>query len=321
MPGRERERRIRLPTKAGERGALAGIVTRGRHTYLHEDFYHSVLTWRWWQFFTFVAVAFLGLNAVFALLYSLQAGSIANSDGSLEDAFYFSVQTFATIGYGGMMPATRFAHLVVTVEAISGILSVALITGLTFAKFARPTARVLFSEKIIIGRRNGVPHLMLRMANWRRNMVVEAQLRVLVLVDETTAEGEKLRRPVEVKLVRDRNPMFILSWTAMHTIDETSLFHGPDALDRLRAQRADIVVTFSGLDETIGQSIMARYRYTLDDIVFGARFRDVLSLQEDGTRLLDFGKFHDIEPTGGEPDEASTSADASAKRHPDRQVR
>ena len=319
MAGRERERRIRLPTKAGERGALAGIVTRGRHTYFHEDFYHSVLTWRWWQFFTFVAVAFLGLNAVFALLYSLQAGSIANSDGSLEDAFYFSVQTFATIGYGGMMPATRFAHLVVTVEAISGILSVALITGLTFAKFARPTARVLFSEKIIIGRRNGVPHLMLRMANWRRNMVVEAQLRVLVLVDETTAEGEKLRRPVEVKLVRDRNPMFILSWTAMHTIDETSLFHGPDALDRLRAQRADIVVTFSGLDETIGQSIMARYRYTLDDIVFGARFRDVLSLQEDGTRLLDFSKFHDIETLDGEPDEARTSA--SAKSHPDRQVR
>jgi inward rectifier potassium channel len=210
------------------------------------------------------------------------------------------------------------------VEAISGILSVALITGLTFAKFARPTARVLFSEKIVIGRRNGVPHLMLRMANWRRNMVVEAQLRVLVLVDEVTAEGEKLRRPIEVKLVRDRNPMFILSWTAMHTIDETSLFHGPDALDRLRAQRADIIVTFSGLDETIGQSIMARYRYTLDDIVFGVRFRDVLTLQDDGTRLLDFGKFHDIEPLDDESREAHEARDAangSVESHPDRRAR
>jgi inward rectifier potassium channel len=299
----ERPRTIRLRTSEGKRGALAGIVTRGRRTAFHEDFYHSVLTWKWWQFFIFVAAAFLGVNAIFAALYSLQPGAIANSDGSVEDAFYFSVQTFATIGYGGMMPATRFAHLVVTVEAITGILSVALITGLTFAKFARPTARVLFSERVVIGPRNGVPHLMVRMANWRRDMVVEAQLRVLVLVDEITAEGERLRRPLEVKLVRDRNPMFILSWTAMHAIDEASPFHGPDAMDRLRAQRADIVVTFSGLDETIGQSITARYRYTLDDIVAGARFADVLSLQEDGTRLLDFGKFHDVEPLDGEPED------------------
>lgn len=282
--------------------AFAGVVTRGQERRLHEDFYHSVLTWKWWQFFAFVACAFLGINLVFAFLYTLEPGAIANArDGSLEDAFYFSVQTFATIGYGGMMPATRFAHFVVTLEAISGILSGALITGLTFAKFARPTSRVLFSEKIVIAPRNGVPHLMIRMANWRRNMVVEAQLRVLILVDDVTAEGERLRRPVEVPLVRDRTAMFILSWTALHTIDEKSPFYGPDAIAKLRAKRAEIIVTLSGLDETIGQQITARYRYQLDDIITDARFVDVLSLRDDGTRLLDYSKFHEVEPI--RPDE------------------
>src|SRR5262249_27446636 len=158
---------------------------------------------------------FFATNTFFALLYMSAPGSVLNArDGSFEDAFFFSVQTLATIGYGVMSPGTRFGHIVVTLEALTGILGVALITGLTFAKFARPTARALFTEKAVFSRRNGVPHLMFRMANWRRNMVVEAQLRVILPAEEKTAEGETMRKVTELALVRDRTPMFSLTWNA-----------------------------------------------------------------------------------------------------------
>jgi inward rectifier potassium channel len=213
--------------------------------------------------------------------------------GSFEDAFFFSVQTMATIGYGGMTPATRFAHVVVTVEAMTGILSAALITGITFAKFARPTARVLFSDKMILAPRDGVPHVMFRVANWRHNVVVEAQLRVILLVTERTREGESLRRQVELALVRDRTPLFALTWTVMHLVDAGSPFFGADALRRLRDSGAEIYVTLTGLDEAMGQ-IHAQYSYRLEDIVTNVRFADVMSVHPDGTREIDYRRFHEV---------------------------
>src|SRR5260221_11624746 len=145
------------------------LRTVGRKWAPHEDLYHTVLTSSWWLFVLLVAVAFLSANALFACAYVMQPGSISNvRPGSFEDAFFFSVQTMATIGYGGMAPATFFGHVMVTFEAIIAMLGVAVVTGITFSKFSRPTARVLFSEKAVIGPRNGVSHLMFRMANWRR---------------------------------------------------------------------------------------------------------------------------------------------------------
>lgn len=262
-----------------------------------EDVYHQILMRPWWQFVLLTALAFLGLNLIFATLYFIQPGSVSNArDGSFEDHFYFSVQTLATIGYGGMAPATRWAHAVVTVEAFSGILSVAVITGVTFAKFARPTSRVIFSAKVPITPRHGVPHLMFRMANQRQNLVVEATLRALVLVRESTPEGETLRRPIDLKLVRDRTAIFTLSWTAMHVIDESSPFFGEGAIERLRERGAEIYLSFSGLDETLAQPIHARWRYQLDDIVPNVRFADILDVRDDGVRVLDYRNFDEVVP-------------------------
>jgi inward rectifier potassium channel len=273
------------------------VEARGQSSRIHEDFYHEVLVWPWWRFFVFVSLSFLGVNALFALLYLSSPGSIANArQGSFEDAFFFSVQTLATIGYGVMSPGSRFGHVVVTLEALVGILGVALITGLAFAKFARPTARILFSEKAVVTRRDGVPHLMFRMANWRKNMVVEAQLRAFLRVEEVTREGESMRRIVDLPLVKDRSAMFILTWSAMHLIDEASPFHGDDALARLKARKAEIILSLSGVDETLGQNIHARYRYLLEDVVWQARFADVLRVDESGVRVIDYSRFHDVEP-------------------------
>jgi len=228
---------IRPPTgPASERPNIKAI---GLERAPHKDVYHFILARTWPTFFVLVTLIFALMNVVFACAYYARPGSIANvPTGSFEDAFYFSVQTLATIGYGGMYPVTRYGHLVVTVEAVTGILFLALITGITFNRFARPSARVLFSNKVVITPRNGVPNLMFRMANWRRNRIVEAQLRVVLLVTEKTREGEVMRRQIDLPLVRDRTGVFFLTWSAMHVIDDKSPFFGADAMERLRAQNA-----------------------------------------------------------------------------------
>jgi inward rectifier potassium channel len=295
------KKKIRFVAGAGARPV---IRTYGQHVSLFEDLYHKVLGIPWWHFFAYVTATWIGINLVFAALYASEPGCVSGAaPGSLEDGFYFSVQTFATIGYGAMAPATRYGHVVVVVEALVGTLGIALATGVTFAKFARPTARVLFGEKAVINLRNGVPHLAFRLANWRGNMVVEGQLRVFLLLLEKTAEGETIRIPMELPLVRDRTALFALSWMPMHRIDERSPFHGgPRALERLRERRAELFLAFTGVDETLAQQIHARHSYRLDDIVYNARFADVLTIDHDGTRHIDYSGFHDIEVLG-DPEE------------------
>ncbi len=274
--------------------SLPAIHAVGQKLSPHEDFYHWVLTLSWRAFFVWVTVAFLITNLVFGTAYSLAPNSVANASDFLDN-FFFSVETLTTIGYGEMTPVGRLGHAIMTVEALVGLVATASITGITFARLARPTAKILFSEKAVVATRNGVPHLMFRMANWRRNQIVEAQLAVIVLVVETTREGETMRRPITLKLVRDRNPVFLLSWTAMHAIDADSPFYGDGALEKLRAMKAEIYLSLSGLDDTLAQTIHTRYRYSLDDIVYNARFTDVLTIRDDGVRVIDFDRFHEVE--------------------------
>jgi inward rectifier potassium channel len=280
------------------RAQLPNVEAAGRALSPYEDAYHWILTRTWARFFTTLALAFVLVNAAFAGVYSLQPGAIKNAE-TFADLFFFSVQTLGTIGYGVMYPATRWANVVVSIEAFVGLLFAALMTGLTFARFARPTARILFSEKAVIGPRDGVPHLMFRIANYRRNQIAEATLHALLLVTEKTAEGDVMRRPYPLSLVLQSNPMFSHTWTAMHRIDETSPFFGDDAMDRLKSGGVELYLTLTGVDETLAQTIHARVRYTLDDIVHNARFADVLRVKPDGTRVIDYDRFHEIHELEG----------------------
>lgn len=275
------------------------IEARGRKLAPWEDFYHWVLTLTWPRFFGWLTVAYFLVNALFGIAYWLLPNGVANASKPF-DYFFFSVETFATIGYGEMTPVGGAGHILVTLEAFAGILASATITGVTFARLARPTAKVLFSEKCVIAKRNGVRHLQFRMANWRRNQIAEARLAVMILLTETTQEGEVMRRPHRLKLVRDENPMFLFSWTAMHPIDEESPFYGENAMAKLKEMRAEIFLSLTGLDDTFAQTIHTRYRYQLDDIVENARFADVLlGFSDNGTRVIDYDKFHEIEPISG----------------------
>jgi inward rectifier potassium channel len=270
------------------------VEARARALSPLEDAYHWILTRTWPHFFATVTVAFVLVNALFAGVYSLESGAIRNADG-FADRFFFSVQTLGTIGYGVMVPATHLANVVVSVESLVGLLFTALVTGLTFARFARPTARILFSEKAVIGPRDGVPHLMFRVANFRRNRMAEATLHALLLVTEKTLEGDVVGRPHSLPLVMSTNHLFSHSWTALHRIDEKSPFFGDGALESLRSRGVEIYLTLTGVDETLAQTIHARVRYTIDDIVQNARFADILRVRPDGTRVIDYERFHDIE--------------------------
>jgi inward rectifier potassium channel len=257
------------------------------------DLYHSLLTASWTGFFGILALAYLGFNLVFAALFLLQDGSIANArHGSFADAFFFSVQTMATIGYGDLRPQTAYANLLVTLEVALALAALAVVTGLIFARFSRPTARVLFSHVAVVTPHDGIPTLMFRAANIRRNQILEAQVNLSLLRDEVTADGVRMRRFYDLKVVRSRTPMFMLTWLVMHPIDADSPLHGttPEAF---AAQDALILISLIGLDETFSQTIHARHSYAAKDLLWNRRFVDILGAGADGGRVIDYRRFHD----------------------------
>ena len=260
------------------------------------DLYHFLVSSSWARLLSWIALAFLGANSVFALAYLLQPGGIENArPGSFVDAFFFSVQTMGTIGYGKMAPQTIYTNALVTVEVFVGLLGLAMVTGLTFAKFSRPTARVLFSRQAVVGPHDGVPSLMFRMANARGNNIVEAQVHVVFALNQTTLEGVSMRRFYDLELARRQSALFALSWTAIHPLTEQSPLRNFSRA-ALEAAEAEIVVSLLGLDETFSQTVHARHRYALRDIVWDARFADILVRGRDGRRSVDYAHFHQVLP-------------------------
>lgn len=262
------------------------------------DLYHVMLTTTWPRFLGLIVVFYTAVNVCFAIVYVLIGGVEFARPWSFEDAFFFSVQTLGTIGYGKMSPVTTLANSIVTVESLTGMIGVALITGLIFAKFARPTARVMWSNVLVVARREGVPTLMFRLANERTNNIVEATFRLSVLMDEVTKEGERLRRLHDLALVRSTTPALALTFTVMHPIVPGSLLYGKTPEDLAKAH-AQFICSVAGMDDTMNATVHARKSYNHDDIRWHHRFVDILSPLRDGSRLVDYTRFHEVEPDGG----------------------
>ncbi len=259
------------------------------------DVYHFLLTSSWWVLFALIVVSYFAANAFFAVVYLIDGGIENAAAGSFRDAVFFSVQTMATIGYGYMVPKSTFANIVVAFEALFGLVALAFATGLMFAKFSQPRARVLFSRHAVVSVRDGVPSLMVRLANERATGLVEAQLRLVLVRDETTPEGESVRRFHTLTLARSSSAVFALSWTAIHPIDASSPLYG-QTRESLRSSRADLVASLIGLEEATAQTVHARHTWKAEDILFDHRFRDVLVQTPDGRPALDYARFHDVEP-------------------------
>jgi inward rectifier potassium channel len=258
------------------------------------DSYHRLLTVSWRRFLLLAIALYLGVNLAFGVLYWLQPGGLTNArPGSFEDAFFFSVQTLGTIGYGVMAPKSLYTNLLVTTEAFFSIALTAVATGVIFARISRPTARVIFTRNAVITPRNGVPTLMFRAANQRANQILEAEVTLSLAKRGVTDEGAVFRGFYDLKTVRGRSPLFALTWSIMHTIDETSPLYGATQ-DSLLADQAEVIVVLSGLDETFAQRIHARHSFLPHEIQFGRRFADVLSFTADGERIIDYGRFQDM---------------------------
>jgi len=264
------------------------------------DLYFYLTTVSWPILLAIIFALFGFINCLFALGYMVDGGVANARPGSFADAFFFSVQTMATIGYGTMAPRSLFSNVLVSIEALSGLVALAVVTGLVFARFSRPTARVRFSRVVAISPRDGVPSLMFRAVNQRSNRIVEAQIHVILSRWETTREGESMRRFYDLALSRGRNALFSLSWTVIHPIVEQSPLFGETAAS-LKASRSMIVASLVGMDESFLQNVHVRYVWTADEIAWGMRFADVLQELPDGSFSIDYSRFDEVVPAAPTP--------------------
>jgi inward rectifier potassium channel len=261
-----------------------------------QDLYHIFMTMSWPTLFGSYAGFFALFNLAFAAAYQLQPSGIANlSPGGYWGRFFFSVETLATVGYGDMHPQTVYAHLVASVEIFTGLMSLALITGMMFARFSRPTARILFARLGVIREFDGRRTLMLRAANERQNVILEATAQLRLIRDEKTSEGFRFRRIYDLPLRRSEQPMFLYGWSLLHVIDESSPLAG-ETVESLKAANAFVLLTIGGIDETTGQMLMSRQEYTPASLRWDHAFVDVFVTGEDGIDRLDYSRFHDVVP-------------------------
>jgi inward rectifier potassium channel len=279
---------------------------------LAKDAYHFLRTATWTRITLLFGGLFLVVNLVFAAILYLGRAEVMNAHGFADD-FWFSVQTLATIGYGVLAPADTLSHVVVTIESLLGIGLTALMTGVFFARFATASARVIFSRVAVVHEHEGKPTLMFRMANERETAIVEATVRVYLSRDEKLASGERIRRIYDLPLRRSTSPIFALSWTVYHVLDETSPLYGLNATT-LTDGTANLMITFQGIDDRLAATIHTRYGYNPSNLVFGHRFVDILHLDpENGVRYIDIAKIHETEPLPPRPELPQSPSETEAR--------
>src|SRR5437868_2033289 len=286
----------RKPSQVSLRSGQVEFVKVGTDSWRWRDVYRWLLGLRWPRFAAFVASLYVGLNLLFAALYSFQQGSIAGTTGGHRffDCFFFSVQTLATVGYGHMYPQTLYAHIISTIEIMTGIFLLAAMTGLIFVRFSRPTARVVFSKSLVISPLNGKPTLMVRIGNENQHSMVEAEFRIMFSRDEPLLEGGDFRYFYVLKLHFDRLTVFPAALTLRHTIDETSPLFGA-APESLESSRVLLIVSVVGIDPVIAAAVQTQRDYSWRDVRFGERFAEMYTEDGGGRLTVDYGRLHETE--------------------------
>ena len=265
------------------------------------DSYHWVLSLSWPQFSLFLLGSYLGINTVFAVLYLVSPGAIGEMQpGSFWAAFFFSVETLATVGYGHMFPATLYGHIVVTVEIFLGMVWLAVITGLIFVRFSRPTARIVFSKSLVIGNHDGRPTLMFRVANLRHTSMVDAHFSLVFSRDEKVLEGGDVRRFHDLKVYPERMTRFPAALTIRHTIDAQSPLHGETA-ETLAASDAFFLAEVTSVETVMAATVQSERDYSCSELRWGERFVDIYEELGNGRLQVDYGRIHETEPVPAPP--------------------
>lgn len=239
-----------------------------------------------------MAASIVLINLIFGAIYTAAGGIGGARPGDFADGVFFSVQTFSTTGYGALYPKSVLANSIASIEIIFGLLATAFATGLLFARLSRPQARVVFSRVAVIHPYQGVPTLMFRIANQRRNLLTDARLSVTLMRDEEDEDGNTMRRMFDLRLERDHSPAFAISWTAMHRITEASPLFDVDAA-AMKDGNMLLLCVLTGLDDTLLATMVARHAYDAVNVRFGARFADIFDRAPDGSFAIDYARFHD----------------------------
>jgi inward rectifier potassium channel len=259
------------------------------------DPYHLAVTITWPAFAALALGGLLLVNAIFAALYLLEPGAIQNlPPGDLPRAFFFSLETLATVGYGEMAPQSLYGHVVTGIEIVVGMAWVAIFTGLLFVRFSRARSKILFAEKIVVAPHNGRSTLMLRIANGRMTMLSHASARLAILLPERSAEGYVSRNVHDLRLVRDFMPIFPLTWTMMHVIDETSPLHGFGP-EELRSKDVRLFLAVEARDAALGQVVQDLAAYRPHQVAFGHRYVDAVTIDEQGRTAADISLLSELE--------------------------
>ncbi|MEO8614975.1 MAG: ion channel [Luteolibacter sp.] len=259
------------------------------------DTYHWIVSLSWPRFALVVVCCFLALNLMFATAYLLGGKCVGEMrENCFSEAFFFSVETLATVGYGHMYPITTYGHVVVTLELMTGMLWTAVTTGLIFVRFSRPTARVLFSDCIVISAFEGKPALMLRVANLRHHTMADAEFRIMFHREEMSLEGESIRRYYLIKLTFDRLIIFPAAMILRHIIDESSQLHGM-TLEDFKDTDSRFIASVSCVDTVLQAPVQSLQTYGWADIRFGQRFVEVYEDSPDGRLIVDYGRLNETE--------------------------
>lgn len=275
------------------------VATFGHHRFVVEglsshawgDLHHHALTVSWPIFFAGAAAIFVAVNLCFGLFYWLDSGSVAHlAPHDFAHAFFFSVETLATVGYGQMHPQSLYGHAVASVEMFVGLSSIALLTGLTFKRFSRPRARFIFAQHPVVHCVYGVPTLVIRVGNERQNVIAGASARLFLVRLEISPEDVQIYRAIELKLMCDTQPELMLGWSLMHVIDRASPLNGVTA-GALAAADASLVLIVDGIDEATSQPMMARHRWESEAIFWNHRYGDMVRKGDDGVEVIDFRMF------------------------------
>ena len=275
------------------------VFGRGFQRRFWGDFFHQCMAMSWGRLALWYGAYMLAVNLVFAVLFWLVPGSVTGARSpDFVEIFFFAFEVFGTVSFGGFLPGNLYGHAVAMTEIIIGIASFAVMTGLSFARFTRPRAHVLFARHPVMTERDGQWTLSLRVANSRHNFLSDAQAKVWYIA--TMGEGaDRIRRFQRLALERDDSPLFALSWTLFHRVDASSPLFG-ETPDSLTARRAGFSVIISGHDETYGQEVRSRHYYEHDDLRWHHRLTDIFSYHGDGVEHVDFGRFHEVEPVARE---------------------
>ncbi len=270
---------------------LSKIIKRNSPEGRHRDLYHNLLKISWTRLFLVYVLFFVTINFVFAGLYAMVPESITAKAQDFKSAFFFSVQTFSTVGYGTIAPQNLYGNLIVVLEIMTGVVSMAVTTGLVFAKFSRASAKILYSKNLLLSTFDGENVLMFRMANARSNQIISANVELHHIYNVTTPEGRSMVRFSPLKLQKNYSPIFALSWTVFHTIDADSPFFGK-TIEEIYAAKYEFYIIISGNDGTFSQKIYDTHSYRSEDIIPNHYFVDILERASDGTRIIDYKKFH-----------------------------